>query len=438
MGIASCFLALIGGIVFARRSIGHGLGFVLSVGCVYGWLRANFLDGFTHFCFDAALLGLYASILPRLRAQRSDSRSKLTTWFAALMLWPLLIILLSPLLEAQHVFVQIAGLRNAVLFGPVLLIGGAANKDDFIVLGSWAEWCVIGTSSFALAEWIFGLEALYPVNEITKLIYASHDVGSGYYRLPASFTSAHAYGGTLVALLPLLIGRLNGPQGRRLITVAAIALASLGVFACGARSPVVLFGIVLGGTVLLLDRTPGRILLLVTVMAAVGYTVSQTDRLRRFETLSDSEMVEDRLIGSVNMSFVEILTEYPMGKGLGSAAGTSVPFFLADYARPPVGIENEFVRLLVEEGLPGLLLWVGFVLYVLVRSGTELRRRGATALGMWLVCATTWASGLFGLGLLASIPSTMLLMLYLGHLACDVPAEAESLVGTRRALLVSP
>ena len=65
IGLLFCLLAFVGGFVLARKSAGDGLGFVLAVGCVYGWLRANFLDGLTHFAFDASLLGLYLSILPR-------------------------------------------------------------------------------------------------------------------------------------------------------------------------------------------------------------------------------------------------------------------------------------------------------------------------------------------------------------------------------------
>ena len=97
----------------------------------------------------------------------------------------------------------------------------------------------------------------------------------------------------------------------------------------------------------------------------------------------------------------------------------SVPFFLADYALPPVGIESEFGRLLLEEGLPGLLLWVGFIGYVLWVSLSGLRRGDARTTGMWIFCAGSWGTGLIGTGLLAAIPSTMLLMLYCGELIGD-------------------
>ena len=423
MGIVLCLLAFIASFVVARRSLGHGLGLVLAIGCVYGWLRANLLDGFTHFTFDMALTGLYVSTLPRLKPMRASGSNYVTIWTAFLIGWPLMLILISPFLNAPHLFVQIAGLRNAILFAPLALLGGALGHEDLRKFGLWAEWCVVLVSCFTVAEWLFGLQIVYPLNEATLLIYVSRDIVGDYYRLPSSFVSSHVYGGTMVALLPLFFGRLEGNSRRRLLNAIAGALVALGVFACGARLPVVLLGLIVAGMLLQMRHGLIATFFLIAMMAVVAYSVSQSERLQRFETLGDTEMVASRLSQSLNMSFWEILTDYPMGKGLGSAAGTSVPFFLAEYAKPPVGIENEFARLLVEEGVLGLLGWTGFVAWALGRSTIGLHRRSAGAVGMWIFCAGTWISGLIGLGILAAIPTTMLLLLYLGKLSCDAPLE---------------
>lgn len=421
MGLALCLGSFAVAVIVSRRSLGDGLGFVLGVGCIYGWLRANLSDGSTHFLFDSALTGIYVGVLPRLRIRNGMGGNRLLTWTAVLIIWPLIVLLMSPFLEAQHVIVQMAGLRNAVLFVPLLLVGSVLSHEDWNSFTSWAQWCVIGVSGFAGAELLFGLGPFFPLNEITKNLYVSNDIIGGFYRIPASFTSAHAYGGTMLALIPLFLGRLEEVRPYRWLTFAAIALASLGVFVCGARLPVVLFSIVMLGSLPGFRKRPGVLVLLILSMAVVGYSVSQSNRLRRFETLADPEMVSDRVSGSVNMTFVEILSDYPMGKGLGSAFGTSVPQFLAEYARPPVGIESEFGRLLVEEGIPGLLLWVAFVSSLLGLSASGIRREGSRAVGMWLVCAATWATGLIGAGLLASIPGTLLLMLYCGRIGKIMP-----------------
>ena len=418
MGVALCLLAFVGAWAMARKNLGHGLGFVLAVGCCYGWLRANVVDGLTHFSFDAALGGLYLSALPRLPL-RGAPGSRLVTWAGVLVGWPFIIILISPFLDAQHIFVQISGLRNAVLFVPLLLIGQVVTSEDLLSFGSWSEWCILGVSGFALGEFLFGLEVFFPLNELTTYMYAGTDVAGEFRRLPASFGSAHAYGGTMVALLPVLVGRLERIGGRRLLTITATALAALGIFACGARSPVVIFAFVMAAMLLRLRKKPIALVLVTAVMGAVGYAVSQSERLERFETLVDMEMVGARVAGSVNMSFWQILADYPMGKGLGSAFGTSVPFFLAEYAKPPIGIESEFGRILLEEGLLGLMLWMGFVISVLVRSASKVLSGTAEGVGMWVVCATCWASGLIGAGFLSSIPETLLFMMYLGMLALE-------------------
>ena len=179
--------------------------------------------------------------------------------------------------------------------------------------------------------------------------------------------------------MPLLLGRLEEQKANRWWTLVSITLASLGVFACGARLPVILFGFVVAGSLFHLRKRPFVLAIAIFGMAIVGYSVSRSDRLRRFETLGDPEMVGERIAGSVNMSFLDIVSDYPVGKGLGSAAGTSVHrFFLAEYARPPIGIESEYGRIMSigREGLPGLFLWLGFVGWALGRMCSWTRKVG--------------------------------------------------------------
>ena len=55
-----------------------------------------------------------------------------------------------------------------------------------------------------------------------------------------------------------------------------------------------------------------------------------------------------------------------MGNGLGGG-GTSMPYFLESQVRHPVQIENEYGRIMLEEGLPGLALWLGLILWTVTR-----------------------------------------------------------------------
>ena len=55
-----------------RRSLVAGLCSLLTVGYLYGLLRANLPDGISHLIFDAGVLGLYAAQLTRISATGSS------------------------------------------------------------------------------------------------------------------------------------------------------------------------------------------------------------------------------------------------------------------------------------------------------------------------------------------------------------------------------
>jgi hypothetical protein len=426
MGLVFCVFAFFTALLVAQKGLGHGLGYVLAIGSIYGWLRCNFLDGFTHFTFDCALLGLYLSILPQLAKPLTGEARILRSWIGLLVLWPFIVILLSPFLDAQHVFIQFVGLRNALLFLPAALLGSALDRDQFEILSTWCVVIVFGISLFAAAELIVGIEAFYPLNSASRLIYASRDVAHGQLRIPSSFSSAHAYGGTLVALLPFIVHRLVTSEKRNLVSLVALVLTALGVFVCGARSPVVILGVVATVTVFSLRRRPAAVLALVIAAGMVAYFVRQSDRLQRYETLSDTEMVEDRVAGSVNLTFFEVISDYPLGKGLGGATGTSIPYFLDPYAIPQVGIESEYSRLALEEGILGLLLWVGYVFWTLLRSPFALTRfGGVTDRAIWTTCWCTWLLSLIGTGTMAAIPGSLLLSLSMGAIGAQAKERGE-------------
>src|SRR5262249_703196 len=162
------------------------------------------------------------------------------------------------------------------------------------------------------------------------------------------------------ALVPLLLLLVESGGWRRTLGVAALAAGVLGIFACGARSPVLSLGFVAISVGLRALSRPGmRAAVLITALVAGGVGSRET-RFQRFETLWDAEYVQKRVSGSVNVGLVDILGEYPLGRGLGSAVGTSIPYFLMNEAKPQVGMESEYARIAVEQGLLGLVLWMSF------------------------------------------------------------------------------
>jgi hypothetical protein len=133
--------------------------------------------------------------------------------------------------------------------------------------------------------------------------------------------------------------------------------------------------------------------------------------------LQDVEMVSGRIAGGVNMGFLDLAADYPFGNGLGGG-GTSIPYFLNPRIENPVGMENEYARIMLEQGLVGLGLWIVFIVWLLTRLGQGpadpwfLGRRLA-----WGTCAAYFATGLIGTGLLTSVPQTCLLLLNAGWIA---------------------
>ncbi len=116
----------------------------------------------------------------------------------------------------------------------------------------------------------------------------------------------------------------------------------------------------------------------------------------------------------MNESFLDALVGYPLGNGLGGG-GTSVPYFLLNRLKNPVGIENEYGRILLETGIPGLLMWSAFIMMTLVSAPSD--RGGPWRLGWRLARVTValyFATAFIGTGLLTAIPGTSMLLFMTG------------------------
>src|SRR5438128_1482694 len=157
------------------------------------------------------------------------------------------------------------------------------------------------------------------------------------------------------------------------------------------------------------------------LLVCVGWGVWSDQRLQRFTTLSDNDYVTRRVRGSVNMTFFDSISTYPIGNGLGGG-GTSVPYFLQDRLEKPVALENEYARIALEQGVPGLCLWAAFIMWVFTRSFLApndtwyLARRLA-----WVVCAADFALAMTGTGLFTSVPQTCLLLISFVWIAVRSP-----------------
>lgn len=419
MELAIPFVAFAVALLGSLRSLGWGLVGMVAVGYVNGVVRSNFLGVYSTFMFDAALLGLYVGFLafhPRLAATALRG----TTGVLVLLLtaWPAIV----TAIPTNDYLVQLVAFRGTVWFLPVALIATRLTATDLAALTRGLAVLNLFALGVGVYEFQNGVEAVFPKNAVTEIMYRSKDVAGGEFRIPSTFLNAHSYGGAMLFTLPFLLNLLFGRQMRlfdRTLAAAGIGAAVAGLLLCAARSPMVILAV---ATLLawVVSRFSVWFGLAACVLVIGGVILASTsERLQRATSLEDTEMVSRRVGGSVNESFLDVFVEYPLGAGMGSSVGTSIPFFLSDRAPVQVGLENEFSRIIVDQGWVGLGLWLAFLVWLLVRpppmTADDPWRIGRTL--MYALVLSCWGTAFIGTGALSSIPQSVLMLIQMGLLA---------------------
>jgi hypothetical protein len=409
-----------------------GLAAALGVGYFYGITRANVPETYSHFIFDAGVVGLYsAQLFRRLSALQHFKVAALRPWVEFLICWPLLLFFI----PIQPLLVQFVGLRGNIFLLPFILLGARLNGDERYRLALWIAGLNLVAFAFAGAEYFMGLERFIPHTHVTELIYRSNDLaGFTAYRIPGSFANAHAYGGAMVVGLPLLVGALMQKAKTALQTqllVLGIAAALVGLLMSGVRTHSLVGGILILVAIFSLRSRFGYVLGCILLLCSIGWFVSSEQRLQRFMQLKDTDAMVERISWSVNMSFVEIATKYPFGNGLGGG-GTSMPYFAQGLIVNPVAMENEYARIMLEQGILGLLIWVLFILWLFTRRDRD--RSDPWYLGRqlaWVSCAVYFVVALTGTGLMTAIPQSSLFLMLVGWVGARQPATHRAPVAAR-------
>ncbi len=418
MGIAASLVALFVTYWLAKRSLVNGIISVLGFGYCFGIFRANFPDTASYFVFDSAVLGLYIAQAQQITRQFfTQDAQRLKHWVVFLILWPILMFLV----PMQDPLVQLVGLRGNMFLLPFILIGARLQSEDFYDIGLWMALFNLVAFGVGVAEFTFGLEHFYPQNPLTEIIYRSNDVGSSNaYRIPSIFSNAHSFGGMMVIALPWITGawvQHHRKIWHKNVLLGGLIASMVGVFMSAAR--VHFLGLIVLVTVFTFSTRLRPIYRVgwLLVLIIVGYVVASNPRMQRFTTLSDSEYVRGRFQGSVNVSLIDAVVEYPFGVGLGGG-GTSVPFFLLDRVNRPVMVESEIGRIHLELGIIGMTAWVAFVLWVFTRPRVQRSHPWFIGIRMtWFSCLILILTGLIGIGLFTAIPSSCVLLMSIGWIA---------------------
>ena len=408
-------LCIVGGLTaffVGRRSLGAGILVVMVSGYAYGIVRANLPSLFSHFIFDITLVGLFASqFLPGGKKLPMPAHSSLKTWMLILMGWPLLMLLL----PFQPLLVSIVGLRGNMFFLPAVLLGIRLRDEDLRRMAFGLAVLNLIALAFGVAETIRGIEPFFPYGPMTLTMYNSID-SSGANRIPSIFQNAHTYAGVMVLTVPVLFGAWvlsTGARWRKMLLLAGLAAAFIGVLMAATRQ-----GMIMAACLVVIASLSGKLgplkrVVWVLAIVAVVYSAMHNERWQRYKEL-DAESVEDRVAGSVNRTFWEVLVEYPMGNGLGGG-GTSIPYFLASQVNRPVEVESEYGRILLEQGIIGLLLWIAFIVWFVFNRVTFVKDDWLTGRRMaWYLCLLIFLIGAIGIGTLSSVPNSFLFLVFLG------------------------
>ena len=426
MGLYACLIAFTICYIAARRSLIAGLLTTLAIGYVFGIVKANMPQTASYFIFDSAVLGLYAAqLFQPLNQVLRQKLEGLQSWMEFLIFWPLIVLFF----PAQELLVRLVGLRTSVFFLPFLLIGARLIAEERYKLGLGLAALNLLALAFAGAEFFMGVPEFFPRNAATKIIYMSKDVvGHTAFRIPATFANAHAYGGAMVMSLPLMAGALlqmRKKQWHTSLLILGLAAALLGVLLSATRLNFVVVTILI---IVLTFSIKSRISYAfgwIVIIGAIALFASGEARLQRVTELQNTEFVKERIGWSVNMTFFELAKTYPFGNGLGGG-GSSIPHFLQERLENPVTMENEYARIMLEQGIFGLCLWLAFLIWLFTRrekghldSWSQGRRLA------WWACFLSFGTGLIGIGILVSIPQTALLLINAGWIAARqrVPAQ---------------
>ena len=431
--IGICVVAFVAAYWASRRALWQGIAVVLATGYAYGIVRA-LVGGSTHLLFDAAVAGLFAgNIKLLLRPADRPGLYAIKAWTLALLAWPTILFFFAP----GDLLVELVGWRANVFLLPCLLIGAYLDDESIYRLALVMAVLNIAAGIIAAFEFAFGFEMFFPYSDVTDILYRGRlsDEESIGLRIPSSFVNAHVFGGTVVMTLPFLLGAWLGAvttRHRRLLTLA-LGISLLCVFVAGARTPIVVLGVLV-----VLVSLSGRLrgyawMSWASMIVVVAWVVSSDVRLQRFVTLQDTTFLSERLRGSVNSEIFDMMAEYPLGRGL-AGGGTSIPYFLQDRTQAYFVMENEFARIVLEQGIPGLILWLAFIFWVLFRSHGRKgdpwflsRRLAAAAAGSYFALAMT------GIGLLTAVPQSLMLLLAVGWVSVGRPRESTASVCAPRS-----
>ena len=351
--------------------------------------------------------------------------------------------------------VGLIGLRVSLLYA--LLVPVAYwffdTRERAVRFFAFLTMISIPVAAFGIFQYFVGptwLTSLSP--GFAKAVYyavggAGSTAGALYFRTISTFVHTGGFAIYLCFMMLIAVGQLNMPSMRplRRWVAAAFAVQLLAALTTGGRGPVAMFLV----AVAIMMTTQGRMARLLpigAVLAAlfIGCVIVLGPAVAvRFGTLLDLEGVEARNIPLVFGWLEESMHSDPAGMGAGYATVAS-----RHAGATPLNfsvVENTFARIRFETGVPGLILYVIFII-ALVRECIRAPQKTRDRELRWLMsaCSSFLLVNIFlslpwGTPFDAS-PTNVYLWFFLGFMARapQLSAEAEQQVMLEPATAARP
>lgn len=207
--------------------------------------------------------------------------------------------------------------------------------------------------------------------------FATFQLGADFYRIPSTFSFVTQYSGygLLMLAITYMHQSVEPHLGWRLFAKIMTAVVFIASILAGARGNF-LFAPMLLLVILFLDAKLKRLALwlivgpfvMITTLNIVGLDVfTIADKTGGLVTNYGSDLVIPDLINS--------LTNYPLGKGVGTNTGAARNLMsAAEIAAMKHPIEGYYAKAIIELGIPGLIILLG-ILFSLALYGLGIHQR---------------------------------------------------------------
>lgn len=271
-----------------------------------------------------------------------------------------------------NVLVGLVGLRVSLLYALLMPVGYwfFDTRERAMRFFAFLTLLSIPVAAFGIFQYFVGpgwLTSLSP--GFSRAVFYASGAGTArtggvYFRTISTFVQTGGFAIYLCFMMLVAVAQFNmaSLRNQRWWIVTAFGLQFLAALTTGGRGPVVLFAVATALLMIMRGRTARLlpVVAIVSVLFILSVIVLGPAVAERFATVLDLEVVQARNMPLMFGWLYEAMNSDPAGMGAGYATVASRHAGATPLNGGPV--ENTFARIRFETGLPGLALYVIFIL----------------------------------------------------------------------------